>query len=164
MNIKARLNKSLGKTYLIYLGLLPSIATLAILWEYGHRFPFLVFIGGVGAIGVYLAATFAYTRFPTQLLPLLFLVFDGPLFVLISLRNNFQPLAFAIEGYLIDGIDIWLSILILALTAPLPTRNQRIAAVFFMVAAIGITTSLFWPYIQSELWGQPRALWLFLVW
>jgi len=109
---------------------------------------------------VYLAATFAYTQLPAQLLPLLFLIFDGPLFVLVSLRNNFHPLSFAIEGYLIDGIDIWLSILILAITSPLPTKNQRIASVFFMLVAIGVTTSVFWPYIQAELWGQPRAVWL----
>ena len=34
---------------------------------------------------------------------LLLALLDGPLFALISLRNNFHPLAFAIEGFIIDG-------------------------------------------------------------
>jgi hypothetical protein len=46
--------RKLGRFYLFYLGLLPVLATFA-LSATGTRFPLLVFLGGVGAVGVYLA-------------------------------------------------------------------------------------------------------------
>ncbi|MEZ4645399.1 MAG: hypothetical protein R3E31_22145 [Chloroflexota bacterium] len=154
--------RHLRQSYLIYLGLLPSLATLAVLWQYGYKFPFLLFIGGIVAVSVYLVATYSYTHLPTRLLPMLFFMLDGPFFAFLSMRSKVHPLGFAIETYLIDGTDIWLSILILALVSPLPTSGQRIGSVFFMAVAVAMTTSLFWPYITAELWGQPRAIWLLL--
>jgi hypothetical protein len=154
--------KYLGKVYLVYLGLVPCLATLAILWLYGHPSPFLVFLGGVIAVSVYLAATYSYTHIPGSLLTLIFILIDGPIFVFLSLRQGLNPLSFAIEGYLIEGTVLWLSILILAVTSPLPTIGQRVGSVLFMLAALGTTTSLFWPYIQTELWGHPRSIWLAL--
>jgi hypothetical protein len=153
----------LNKIYLLYLGLLPSLGTFAVLLSYGTRVPFLVFLGGVAAVGVYLAATYSYTPIPNHLWVLLLMFIDGPIFVLISLREGLNPLAFAIEGYLLDGTAIWLSILFLALISPLPTPNQRIGSVFFMLVAFGITTSLFWPYFQEFIWGKwPKMIWLLI--
>jgi hypothetical protein len=81
--------------------------------------------------------------------------------VLLSLRNNFHPLAFAIEGFLIDGSAIWLSILFLAFVSPLPTREQRIASIMIMLVILGLMGSLFWPYWQDFLWGNwERIFWL----
>lgn len=118
------LTQKLGRFYLLYLGLLPVVATFAVQSAHSTRFPMLVFLGGVGAVGVYLAATYSYTRLPARLLPLLLMLLDGPLFVLVALRNDFHPLAFAIEGYLIDGTAIWVAILILAGISPLPTQTE----------------------------------------
>lgn len=154
--------KLLVRHYLFYLGILPSLATFAVLWTYGHPNPFLVFLGGIVAVSVYLAATYSYTQLPNQLLPALIMLLDGPLFVLVSIRNDLNPLAFAIEGYLVDGTILWLSILVLAARSPLPSRGQRVGSILFMLVAIGATTSLFWPYIKAELWGQTRAIWLIL--
>ncbi len=138
----------LGKFYLFYLGILPILATFAIVLTNGLRLPMLVFMGGVGAVGVYLAATYSYTRLPKKVLPLLVMLLDGPLFVMLSLRDGINPLAFAIEGYLIDGVAIWLSILVLAFISPLPTRGQRFWSIVFMLVAIGVNGLLFWPYLE----------------
>jgi hypothetical protein len=153
--------RKLGHFYLLYLGLLPILATFALAAAYGTRFPMLVFLGGVGAVGVYLAATYSYTRLPERLLPLFLLLIDGPLFVFLALRDGFHPLAFAIEGYLVDGTAIWLSILILASLSPLPTPGQRVASIFFMLVALAVTTSMFWSYLQEHVWGDGLHLaWL----
>ncbi len=159
MNHKLLVSR-LGQVYLLYLGLLPILATFAIILTYGVRLPMLVFLGGVGAVGVYLAATYSYTRLPVKVLPLLVILLDGPLFVTLSLRNGLNPLAFAIEGFLIDGTAIWLSILVLSFISPLPSRGQRIASIFFMLIAIGITLSLFWPYLQDHV----IVNWSHLIW
>jgi len=154
------MTQKLGRFYLIYLGLLPVLATFAISVAYGARFPMLIFLGGVGAVGVYLAATYSYTRLPNRLLPLAGMLLDGPLFVLVALQDGFHPLAFAIEGYLIDGTAIWVTILILAGMSPLPTPGQRAASIFIMVVALVVTTSLFWPYVRDYIWGD----WTHLAW
>lgn len=150
-----------SKLYLIYLGLLPALATFAVLWAYGYPLVFCLFLVGVAAVGVYLAAVMSYTHIPPSLPWLLLALLDGPLFVLISLRNHFHPLAFAIEGFLIDGSAIWLSILFLAFVSGLPTREQRLASIAIMLVILGLLGSFFWPYWQEFLWGNwYRVFWL----
>jgi hypothetical protein len=150
-----------ARLYLVYLGFLPALATLAVLWAYGYRWLFVLFLVGVAAVGVYLATVMSYTPIPRSLPWLLLALFDGPLFVLISLRDNFHPLAFAIEGFIIDGAAIWISILFLAMVSPLPTRGQRGASIAIMAVILGLMGSLFWPYWQEYLWGQwGRIFWL----
>lgn len=149
-----RLLTIIDRLHLWYLGLLPPLGTLMVLARYGNRFPFLLFLGGVAAVSVYLVVTYVYDK-PAQsvgwgVLALL----DGPLFVLLSLRGSGAPWAFAVEGYLVDGTAVWIAILVLAMRSPLPSQGQRVASVGFMLAAIAATTSLFWPYIQEFLWGN----------
>jgi hypothetical protein len=159
--IQEKLTRTIGKIYLLYLGTLPVLATFAVLWAYGYHCFFCLFLGGVAGVGVYLATVMSYTPIPKSLPWLLLALLDGPLFVLISLRNDFHPLAFAIEGYLIDGTAIWLSILSLASVSPLPTRGQRIASIAIMMVVLGLMASLFWPYGQEYLWGNwYRIFWL----
>lgn len=151
----------LGKFYLFYLGILPVLATFAIVHANGLRWPMLIFLGGTGAVGVYLAATYSYTRLPDKVFPLLIMLLDGPLFVILSLRDGLNPLAFAIEGYLLDGTAIWISILVLAFISPLPTRDQRFWSIVFMIIAVAVNMALFWPYLQQfigENWGH--LIWL----
>jgi hypothetical protein len=150
-----------ARFYLVYLGLLPALATLAVLWAYGYPWFFCLFLGGVAGVGVYLATVMSYTPIPQSLPWLLLALLDGPLFVLISLRNNFHPLAFAVEGFIIEGAAIWISILVLAFVSPLPTRGQRAASIAIMAAILGLMGSLFGPYWQEYLWGQwQRIFWL----
>lgn len=149
-----RLNQLTEWAHLGYLGLLPALATFAVLVRFGHRWPFVIFIGGTVAVSVYLAATISYTRMPAQLPVALFMLIDGPLVVWLAQRGEIDPLGFLIEGYLVDGTAVWLGILFLALRSPLPTTEQRWASVGFMLAAILTTSSLFWPYIEGELWGN----------
>jgi len=150
-----------ARLYLFYLGLLPALATFAVLWAYGYPLYFCLFMGGVAAVGVYLATVMSYTPIPQSLPWLLLALLDGPFFVLLSLRNNFHPLAFAIEGFIIDGGAIWVSILFLAFVSPLPTREQRIASIMIMLVIVGLMGSLFWPYWQEFLWGNwDRIFWL----
>jgi hypothetical protein len=157
----SKIHRFFARIYLIYLGALPAFATFGILKAYGYPWPFILFLVGVAAVGVYLATVMSYTPVPRSLPWLLVALLDGPLFVLISLRHNFHPFAFAIEGYLIDGTAIWLSILFLASISDLPARGQRIATITIMVLVLGMITSLFWPYFQDFLWGNwMRIFWL----
>ncbi len=147
-----------------YLGLLPALATFVLLAQYGSRYAFFIFLGGIAAVSVYLVVSYNYTAPPIRLGVALLTLLDGPLFVLLSLRSGGgSPWAFAIEGYLVDGTAVWIAILVLAMRSPLPERWQRVASVAFMLAAIVTTTALFWPYIEAFLWGNwGQVAWLAL--
>ncbi|MCA9971658.1 MAG: hypothetical protein KC425_15645 [Anaerolineales bacterium] len=157
----ARLNRhadTLDRIHLLYLGLLPALATAAALQRDGYRFPFLLFIAGVAAVGVYLAATYSYTPRPKSLPATLWVLLDGPLFVLAGRGVAERPFAFAIDAFLVDGSALWLAILWLALFSDLPGRGQRTASVGIMLVALGVTASLFWPYLQESFGGRPLPL------
>ncbi|HEX8749415.1 MAG TPA: hypothetical protein VF717_19720 [Pyrinomonadaceae bacterium] len=157
----ARLTNVLGKAHLVYLGLLPSFATFALLYTYGHPAPLLLFLGGTVAVSVYLAVIISYTRIPSSSWLSLFIILDGPAWVMLSLLYREMRLpVFAIEGFLVDGTAIWLSTLILALRSDKPTPGQRAASVGFMLVALAATASLVWPYLRAVLWGE----WLSLSW
>jgi hypothetical protein len=150
---RSRLVSIIGYVHLVYLGLLPALATFALLFRYGHPFPLLLFLGGTAAVGVYLAVTFSYTPQPTSLVFGLLILLDGPLWVLLSLlQTKVNPLGFAVEGFLVDGTAIWISILFLSIQTYIPLRKDRFAAIGFMLAALAATISLAWPYLRNELW------------
>jgi hypothetical protein len=158
-DFKVRLAALVGRAHLVYLGLLPSFATFALLYTYGHPAPLLLFLGGTAAVGVYLAVVISYTKTPASApLSLLFML-DGPAWAAASLSSRELRLPdFAVEGFLVDGTAIWLSILVLALRSDLPTRGQRVASVAFMLVALGATLSLVWPYLRDVLWGEWLSL------
>ncbi|MEJ2751020.1 MAG: hypothetical protein P8183_24395, partial [Anaerolineae bacterium] len=145
----------IGRLHLIYLGLLPSLATFALLRVYGFAYPFVLFIVGTAATAVYLAATYSYTRLPQSLGANLFVLLDGPLFALAGWGGQTgSPWGFAIEGFLVDGTAVWLAILGLSIVSTLPTPGQRAASIGIMVAVLGVTAVVFWPYLRDNLWGH----------
>lgn len=153
--LKSRLTLIIGYLHLVYLGLLPALATFGLLYTYGHPALLLLFLGGTAAVGVYLAVTFYYTPLQRSLLRGILVLLDGPAWVLLSLSSKrLFPLGFAVEGLIVDGTAIWLSILILALGSPRPTREQRLASVGIMLVALAATVSLVWPYCRDALWGE----------
>ena len=155
LEAKSRFVSIIGYIHLVYLGLLPALATFALLFRYGHPAPLLLFLGGTVAVSVYLAVTFSYTPLPTSLLWGLLILLDGPLWVLLSLLSKgVNPLGFAVEGFLVDGTGVWFSILVLSIQSYIPMRKDRIAAVGFMLAALAATVSLVWPYLRDVLWGH----------
>jgi hypothetical protein len=154
----------LDYAHLVYLGLLPSLATFSLLYAYGHAAPLLLFLGGTAAVGVYLAATYSYTPRPRTLPSALLQLLDGPAWALLSIAvRGARPLAFAVEGFLVDGTATWLSLLVLAARSPLPTREQRRAAVAFMLAALAATLWLAWPYLRDASRGTRGGAGLFLL-
>lgn len=162
LKFKSRLTSIIGHIHLVYLGLLPALATFSLLYTYGHPAPLLMFLGGTAAVGVYLAVTFNYTPLPTSFGWAMLVLLDGPMWTLLSLYSKrANPLGFAVEGLIVDGTAVWLSILILAFSSPRPTRGQRVASVGFMLLALVATGSLVWPYFREVLWQQWASLgWL----
>jgi len=153
--LRQRLGHATGRLHLIYLGLLPSLATFALTRTYGFRLPAPLFFVGVAEVGVYIVTVYSYTRLSSSPWLNLAALLDGPLFVLAARRLSLaDPFGFAIEAYLVDGFAIWVSILGLAIVSPLPTRGQRIASVAIMLAISGVTGWLVWPYVPDVLWGS----------
>jgi hypothetical protein len=143
----------IGYTHLVYLGLLPPLATFSLLFRYGHLAPLALLLGGTVAVSVYLAVTFYYTPLPASPGWGLLILLDGPVWVLLSLLSKqINPLGFAVEGFLVDGPAIWFSILVLSTRSDLPTRRERTASIAFMLAALAATASLVWPYLRDVLW------------
>lgn len=156
---KSRLVTVVGYAHLVYLGLLPALATFYLLIRYGHPAPFLLFLGGTAAVSIYLSVIYYYTPFPTSLLLGLSILLDGPVWVLLSLLSNrANPLGFAVEGFLVDGTAIWFSILVFATQSERPTRWQRNGSVLIMLAALAATATLVWPYLRDVLWQHWASL------
>ncbi|MCA9999520.1 MAG: hypothetical protein KDE56_27340, partial [Anaerolineales bacterium] len=143
-----RLAAFLDKVHLTYLGILPALATFTLINQDEYPTMWLIFLGGTAALGVYLAATYSYLPIPTTWLWAMFLILDGPFFVLLSLGFREFNLNFAIKGFLVEGTAIWLAIAYLALTSFLPTSSQRFWSVVFMVAALLAIYALLWPYLR----------------
>jgi hypothetical protein len=156
---KSRLASIIGYVHLIYLGLLPALATFSLLFRYGHPLPLALFLGGTVAVGVYLAVTFSFTPLPASAGWGLLILLDGPLWVLLSLLSKgVSPLSFAIEGFLVDGTAIWFSILALSIQSEIPMRTERLESIAFMIAALAATASLVWPYLRDVLWGHWESM------
>ncbi len=152
------------RSYLIYLGLLPALATFGVLRLYGSRVPFwLIFLGGTVAVSVYLAVAVGYARGPSTWWRLLWVLADGPIFVLISLLQgeNGRFLYFFVESFFVDGLAIFGAILVLAVLSPLPTRGQRAGSIFFMLLAVVFVVAVFGEYLAAQVWGHGlRLFWL----
>ena len=161
---KESLLRALDHAHMVYLGLLPVAATFSLLYAYGHPAPLLLFLAGTAAVGIYLAATYSYTPQPRNVGLALFVLLDGPAWAALSLfLKGERPLAFAVEGFLVDGTAIWVSILVLALRSDLPTRGQRWASVGIMLVALAAVYSMAYPYCRDALGGAWGATSLFLL-
>ncbi len=162
--VAARCHHSLlERAHRSYLGLLPALATFALLRQYGHPAPFWLFLGGTVAVSVYLAAVAHYTPPPDSIAQGVLVLLDGPLWLLAAQLTHTRPvltLGFAVETFVLEGSAVWLAILWLALTSPWPTRSQRWASVGLMLIAVGIIGALAWPYLQATFGAGLRGCWL----
>jgi hypothetical protein len=124
----------------------------------------LLFFGGIVAVSVYLAVVISYTRPARSLGVALFVLLDGPFWVLLSRStSSIELLSFAIDGFLVDGVAIWLAIVGLAITTSRPSQEQRIATVGLALLAVSSIMFAFRPYLQEQVLGQGvRALGLVL--
>lgn len=158
--IRDRAERTLWYTHLIYLGLLPAAATFGLLNKYGHPVPLLLFIGGTAAVGVYLAVVFYFSPMPRSVVWGLVVLLDGPLWVVLSiLSKRGLPLDYIVEGYVVEGTAIWLSILFLSLY----DIRERLAAAGFMLLALIVTGSLVYPYFRDQLRGEWLSLGLLTI-
>jgi len=156
-----RVRRAVENVHLVYLGLLPSLATFSLLVNYGHPAPTLLFFGGVVAVSVYLAVVASYTRPTSSLGVALFVLLDGPFWAALSYAAGGVLFSFAIDAFLIDGVAIWLAIVWLAVSTSRPTRGQRIATIGFAVIAVGSVLFAFWPYFcENVFWDWVRMLFL----
>jgi hypothetical protein len=161
MSQHSRLLRILDGIHLVYLGLLPALATLSALLAHGHPAPTLLFFGGIVLVSVYLAVVFSYTSPSRSIGIALLTLLDGPIFVALSQLSGGAWVSFAINGFLVDGVAIWLAILWLALTTSLPTQGQRWATVAFGLIAMATMLSTFWPHIRDNvLQAWDVLLWL----
>ena len=100
-----RTHRAVENLHLVYLGLLPALATFSVLIVYGHPAPLLLFIGGVVAASVYLAVVIGYTRPVNSLGVALFTLFDGSLRAALSHSARRAPFSFAIDAFLIPDVS-----------------------------------------------------------
>jgi hypothetical protein len=159
----ARLRRVIEALHLGYLGLLPALATFGALLAYGHPSPFLLFIGGIVVVSVYLAVVASYTQHPSALGALLFVLLDGPFWVLASWAAGGTLFTATVDAFLVDGVAIWLAIVWLALTTDRPAPEQRAATLGFALAALATVVWHFWPHVRETVLGHGlRPVWLSL--
>lgn len=162
-NSSRRITQLLGVVHLSYLGILPAAATFVLLRQYGHPFPFLIFLGGVVAVSVYLAITASFTPVPQNLGIMIFMLLDGPAFIALAQSGTNLSFSAAIDSFMVDGLAVWLAIFWLAITTGRPTKEQKIGTIFFAVIALGTVASICWPYLLGEILTQrEKPFWLSL--
>ena len=149
------------RVYLLYLGVLPSLASFALLARYGARVPFIfILFGGLTIVSVYIVSLSSYSR-PAGFTKTLFLLVDGLVFAFLAFPKRGVDLSFAIDNFIIEGTAVWLAIAWLAVTTSRPAPEQRIATLIFFALAVGTMVVLALPYIQEYIWGNWEALfWL----
>lgn len=154
--------EALGWANLIWLGLLPAIATFGVVWRYGSpELPglgettrALIGIVGFAAVAVELAVLVTYTRFPSSMLTAILVLVDGPALALLSCRSDPTVFDFAVRSFAIDGTAVWLAIAVLALR----TRKlvgRRAVPVAIMLVMIACTFGLLSPYLAHDV---PRTI------
>lgn len=152
--LKERLHKTIDTAHLIYLGLIPSAATFFSLLKYGTGYPFLVFIGGIVLVSVYLAVVASYTKESKSLWVSLWVFVDGPVFALLS---NYKSLSFSsvfIDSFMIDGTSIWLAIMWLAVSTDRPTKAQRNGTLILGIIALATVIIGFYGYLNEQIFGS----------
>lgn len=158
-----RLHKLIDRIYLIYLGLLPVGATFAVSYTYGREQIFLLFLGGIVLVSVYLAVIASYTPFPKNLWITVLSLIDGPLIALTAQRFGGDGFSWMIDSFLVDGLAIWLVITWLALSTNRPTAEQRWMTLGFGLIAMLSLGYLVWPHLATNIWGDwLRIFWLLL--
>lgn len=151
----SKLRAAIHTIHVIYLGLLPALATFVLLRRYGYPFPLVLLLGGTVAAAVHIAVVFYYTPPPRSIFAGLFVLLDGPIWVALSMLSKHSiPSGSVVEGFIVEGMAIWLSILILAAKFP----HRRLAAIGYMLVALVITASLVYPYFRDELHGHAMSL------
>jgi hypothetical protein len=154
--LTTKIRAAVHTIHIIYLGLLPALATFVLLRRYGYPLPLLLFLGGAVAVAVYIAVVNYYTPPPPRSIAAgLFVLFDGPIWVAFSMLSKHSiPAGAVVEGFIVEGTAIWLSILILAAKFP----RRRLAAIGYMLLSLAITASLVYPYFRDNLHGHPMSL------
>ena len=149
-----RVRRAVENVHLVYLGLLPALATFSLLVVYGHPAPMVLFLSGVAAVSVYLVVVFNYTRPARSLKTALFILLDGPFWTVLSTLAGGPSFSFAADAFLIDGVAIWLAIVWLAVGTSRPSKEQRIATIGFALFAVGGMLFAFWPYLREYVLGE----------
>jgi hypothetical protein len=157
-----RISRVAHGIHLAYLGVLPALATFGVLRLSSPRISLLTLLGGIVAVSVYLAVVISYTRQPASRALGLLALLDGPIWVALAQRGWEQPVSAAIDGFLVDGLAIWLAIGWLAVTTSRPTQGQRIATLGLVALAGSAVLAIFWPHIRDN-FARPGARWVWLV-
>ena len=114
-----RIAHLLGWANLHWLGLLPALAIFG-----GTRLGaagigavnVVLFFGLVIAVLAYLAVVYGQNDLPDSPWTALLLLLDGPLFALLALPRGASLPAFGVQAFLVDGVAVWLAVLLTAWT------------------------------------------------
>lgn len=147
-----------GYVYLVYLALLPAVGTVALtLFEITVQ-PFLFFIIGTAAVGIYLAVVVSYTKLSKSVWKNLFILLDGPIWIGIASFFGGSVAGFLFEGVFMELISILLGIFLLSIFSGRPTKDQRIGSLMATgIPLLGVII-LAWMYINGNLLDNPMKL------
>ncbi|HFE66729.1 MAG TPA: hypothetical protein ENJ93_05655 [Chloroflexi bacterium] len=151
--VKARLHRTVDAVHLVYLGLLPALATFIALTTQGNAGFLLIFLGGIAVVGVYLAVISSYWGGTRSLGAALLALLDGPIFAMLAQAGRGDMASFIVGNFAIDATAIWAAIMWLAWTTSRPTRGQRIATLAFGLLALSMLLWTFRPFLWSGSWA-----------
>lgn len=150
--------RKLERVYIFYLGLIPALGSFAGVILYDRSAPpswlvVVLLIGGVVAVGVYLAMLAAYVGFPKSPWLGLVILLDGPaqIGLSVALREHGTIWHLFGEMLLVETAPIYAAIFALALQSDKPTRKQRIGSLVLMVLALAPVMYLVGPPTWSSI-------------
>lgn len=145
-----RIANGIGWLYLIYIAIIPSVATLFLLDRVDltdlQAWP--IFIFGIGLVGIHSAATGSYSALSTKIWRNLLLLLDAPILVGITvfmghaLSDAFIQLAF------IELIPLIVALNAVVLISPIPTAKQRLISMIAVVPLLLIFGWIFLWYVS----------------
>ncbi len=138
----------LGQVRFVYLGVLPSVATFALVVRGGPTdgvLGMLLFVAGGVFVACYLWAL-TFQGEPKSWLVAAVQLFAGPCFALASRPAGEDLPALAIRAFLIDGVAMVVALVWLGWTTrPMAGTAPRLVLTFGAAGLLAAVTPLFWP-------------------
>jgi len=154
----------LGWVNVMYLGVLPAVATWGVFRLYGLPFAApMVLFGGLIAVVVYLGIVLNVAPAPASPWTALWILLDGPFFALLAGPRSFA--GFAIQAFFVDGLALWIGVAALWFGIARSDGAESLfgCTTWLIVAGLAGMFAPFWPYLHHDVLGHWTSLVVLLV-
>ena len=156
-----QLAERITQIHLIYLSLLPAVATFLILGIFKiFLHPMLLLVVGTAAVGIVLAVSTSYYKASSNPWKNLIVLFDAPLWACATLFFGGSLATAITEDIIVEMFGILLGLFAVVLSSPVPTRGQRIASFFAVGLPLLGILYVIWQYAVAYIFPVQGRVWI----